>query len=556
MFVNHLRSLIGVDTNDASGDFVRRKRQAGAEALATFISQNQTAGENVISVGDYNAFEVNDGYVDVLGTIKGQPTTSDKVLMASADLVDPDLIDLATTKPGSYSYVESGNAQTLDHIVVTSSLTGGSYHLEAAHINADFPKTYANDATRPERVSDHDPVVGYFTLPSATPVPAVTLSASNLDFGDQVINATSAAKIITLTNSGTAALGITNIAASAEFSEANDCPTSLGSNASCTITVAFAPLSTGAKTGAVTITDDANGSPHSVALTGNGTPVLAPGIGLSAASLDFGAQTITTTSSSKTVTITNTGTADLAISGIVKTDANSDFTSTHNCPASLSKGLTCTITVTFAPKAAGAKTATVTITHSAAGSPHTVTLAGTGTDFAVAPPTGGSASATVNAGQTATFNLQIAGSASFSGNAALSCSGAPDKATCAVSSPSATLSGTTPVSFTTTVTTTAPTTTTAGFQSTPGPRSGVPFIFALALVGLGAIVVVSGSGKKRFRFAGACAALLMAVALSSCGGSSKTTQTIAGTPSGTYTVTVTATANGVTRTLPLTLKVN
>jgi uncharacterized protein len=659
LFVNHLRSLINVDTNDATGDFVRRKRQAGAEALATFISQHQTAGDNVISVGDYNAFEVNDGYVDVLGTIKGTPTPSDKVLMASADLIDPDLIDLATTKPGSYSYVESGNAQTLDHIVVTSSLTARSYHLEPAHINADFPTTYASDVARPERVSDHDPIVGYFTLPSLAPAPAVTLSASNLAFGGQVISTTSDPKSVTLTNSGTVALAITSIVPSGEFSATNDCPASLDSDTSCTITVKFEPVSTGAKTGAITITDDASGSPHSVALTGNGTPVPVPGItlvpaswdfgdlvinttapktitltnsgtatlhlasiggsvgftpthtclaslpagqsctitvtfaptttgaktgaitidddaagnphsvaltgngvpvpapvvSLSATSLDFGAQTMSTTSSNKTVTLTNTGTADLAISGIVKTDANSDFTSTHNCPASLSKGLTCTITVTFAPKAAGAKTATVTITHNAAGTPHTVTLTGKGTDFAVAPPTGGSSTATVSAGQTATFNLQIAGSDSFSGSAALSCSGAPDKTTCTASPATATLSGTTPVNFTVTVTTTAATTGAAGFQSVSGPGSGFPFVLAFALFGLGAIVIFAGTGKRQFRFAGACAALLMVVALSSCG-SSKATQTVPGTQSGTYTLTVLATANGVSRTLPLTLKVN
>lgn len=182
VIVNHLRSLIDVDTVSGTGDFARAKRQAGAEYLASLIAGHQAAGENVISVGDYNAFEFNDGYVDVLGTITGHPTGADQVLLASQDLVDPDLIDLAMTLAADrrYSYVEYGNAQTLDHIVVTGSLLTRQYHLEIAHNNADFPKTLSSDATRPERVSDHDMPVAYFTFPPPQADLATSITADNL----------------------------------------------------------------------------------------------------------------------------------------------------------------------------------------------------------------------------------------------------------------------------------------------------------------------------------------------------------------------------------------
>ena len=55
---------------------VRAKRAAQAEFLANLIQARQAADptERIVSVGDYNAFAVNDGYVDVIGTVKGQPT--------------------------------------------------------------------------------------------------------------------------------------------------------------------------------------------------------------------------------------------------------------------------------------------------------------------------------------------------------------------------------------------------------------------------------------------------------------------------------------------------
>ncbi|HET8667012.1 MAG TPA: endonuclease/exonuclease/phosphatase family protein, partial [Terriglobales bacterium] len=178
IIVNHLRSLIDVDT--VGGDFARRKRQLGAEYLANLIAQHQSAGEHVISVGDYNAYEFNDGLVDVLGTIKGTPTAPGEVLLASDDLIDPNLVDMATTVAPEqrYSYVENGNAQTLDHIVVTGDLLARPYHLEIAHNNSEFPGDLYSNANRSERVSDHDMPVAYFSFPPPAADLSLTMSGS------------------------------------------------------------------------------------------------------------------------------------------------------------------------------------------------------------------------------------------------------------------------------------------------------------------------------------------------------------------------------------------
>ncbi len=162
--VNHLRSLSGIDDPD-DGARVRAKRRAQAEFLAAFIQSLQSADpqERVVSVGDYNAFSFNDGYVDGLGTIKGTPTPVDEVVLASADLVDPDLVELMSDEP-LYSFSFDGNAQALDHVLVSANFASQAA-LRVAHSNTDFPEIYRNDDTRPERLSDHDMLVASFTLP-------------------------------------------------------------------------------------------------------------------------------------------------------------------------------------------------------------------------------------------------------------------------------------------------------------------------------------------------------------------------------------------------------
>src|SRR5204862_2243270 len=122
---------------------IRYKRRAQAEFLANFIQARQSAdpGERIISIGDYNAFQFNDGYVDSIGTIKGTPTPAENVTLASQDLVNPDLVELAPDDPAQYySFLFDGTAQELDHILITQNLAGLSNGLSYGRNNADFPE--------------------------------------------------------------------------------------------------------------------------------------------------------------------------------------------------------------------------------------------------------------------------------------------------------------------------------------------------------------------------------------------------------------------------------
>jgi PKD repeat protein len=109
----------------------------------------------------------------------------------------------------------------------------------------------------------------------AVSAPAVGLSPNSLAFGSQLVGTTSNPLTVSLTNNGTTDLAISGIAASGDFAQLNNCGSSVAASASCTISVSFTPTATGPRSGAVTITDNANGSPHVVSLggTGNNPPV-------------------------------------------------------------------------------------------------------------------------------------------------------------------------------------------------------------------------------------------------------------------------------------------
>ena len=215
---------------------------------------------------------------------------------------------------------------------------------------------------------------------TSAPAPAVGLSATTVLFGNQTVGLTSAAKTVSISNTGTANLVLgtitTNGANAADFAASNCNGSTLAPGASCAVSVTFRPAALNARTAALTIPSNAGGSPHGVALSGSGVAAPLPAIALNPTSLAYGNQTVGTVSAAKVITLTNSGNAALGISSIATTGAG--FAATHNCSASLAASAACTINVTFAPTSANASTGAVTITSTAAGNPHTVGLSGTG----------------------------------------------------------------------------------------------------------------------------------------------------------------------------------
>jgi predicted extracellular nuclease len=182
VIVNHFKSYNGID-DPQDGDRVRNKRRLEAEWLANFVQERQKAdpAERIILCGDFNSFQFNDGYNDLIGILKGKSEPT--VLTPSKATFVTGLVDLIDyiAAPSRYSYSFDGSAQALDHILVNKPLRERLLKFGYGRSNADFPLIYKNDATRPERVSDHDAAVVYLSLdepPPAKPAPAPTPQSS------------------------------------------------------------------------------------------------------------------------------------------------------------------------------------------------------------------------------------------------------------------------------------------------------------------------------------------------------------------------------------------
>jgi hypothetical protein len=202
----------------------------------------------------------------------------------------------------------------------------------------------------------------FVTLSPAAP--AADLSTTSLGFVSQQVGVASPVASATLSNSGTAVLGITSIALTgpnaSDFSQSNTCGLALAAGANCTISIVFTPSASGTRTASVTLTDSLG--VQSIALTGTG---IAPAISFSSTALTFPSQLVGTSSMSQAITVQNTGTAPLPITSVALGGADArDFSETNTCGTNLLDGASCTITIVFTPTAAGSQIATVVLTDS------------------------------------------------------------------------------------------------------------------------------------------------------------------------------------------------
>ena len=160
----HQRSLSGID--GADGARVRAKRHAQALQLSQFIDSLQDAepGVHLVAIGNFNAFEFTDGYVDVMGQVTGNPDPAGALLPAT-DEISQDLTNQTFNMPADqrYSFVFDGNAQSLDHAITTQALDPWVRGAEHSRGNADAPFSFDRTAGTSLRSSDHDGTVLFLT---------------------------------------------------------------------------------------------------------------------------------------------------------------------------------------------------------------------------------------------------------------------------------------------------------------------------------------------------------------------------------------------------------
>ena len=156
----HQRSLSGIEGSD--GARVRQKRHEQAVRLAGFIESlpAEEPGLRLVVIGDFNAFEFTDGYVDVMGQVSGRPDPAG-ALVPATDSITADLTNQTLNMPADerYSFVFDGTAQSLDHALTSQVLDGWMRGAAHSRGNADAPFVFGNDGTTALRSADHDGTV-------------------------------------------------------------------------------------------------------------------------------------------------------------------------------------------------------------------------------------------------------------------------------------------------------------------------------------------------------------------------------------------------------------
>jgi Abnormal spindle-like microcephaly-assoc'd, ASPM-SPD-2-Hydin/FG-GAP-like repeat len=574
----------GMNRGAVLGDF-------NGDGKLDFVTQNQTGNHLDFYLGNGDGtFQATQSFGSDLGpqytfavgnfatggglAVAAVDSGTNLLLFQTAVVVSPAVVDFGSVAVGSTSdlmtvtvtnstpslvnisgiaITEAGPSQEYNQVSTTCGATlavGAS-----CTVQVTFAPTVAGAKSASLEVTDDAPGSPQSATLSGTgtAAPVVTLSGMSLTFASQGVGIQSAAQMVTLTNTGTAALSITNIAITGanntDFGQTNNCTASMAADASCTFNVTFTPGASGARSASLTVTDNAAGSPHAVTLTGTGQ--VQPTATLSLSTLTFAATVSGVSSASQMVTLTNNGGAALAITSIALSGANpGDFMESNGCGASLAASANCTITVTFKPTAGGARAAAVTLTDGAANSPQSIALSGTGEDFTlnVTTPT-----QTIQSGGTADIQIAVTPQGGFTGLITLTCGGAPVHTTCSVVPSSFTptaMPTNVMVSLVTQAQMIAPPSTLSPRQPAVRLLAYPLFLCLLSLLALAAIGVrgVSFGRLRTARLAVMFASVILVgvFGLAGCGSTS-------GVAKGNVNLTITASSSGLSHAAPITV---
>jgi len=306
------------------------------------------------------------------GTVTLSPTSLSfgNVNVGSTSAAQSVTLHNGTASALSIGSIATSGAFTQTNNCASSLAAGGN-----CSINVSFKPTASGAASGTLSITDNatnSPQTASLSGTGVATGGSVTLSPSSFNFGNVAVNNYSNWQAFTLSNSGSGAVSISNVAASGPFDVSSTCGSVLAAASNCTIWVLFAPTANGNFSGTLSVTDSAANSPQTSALSGTGgnggSATLSPG------SLSFGNVTVGSTSAAQAVTLKNNSSGSMTVSSVA---VNGSFAQSNNC-TTLAAGASCTINVTFKPTAAGNASGTLTVTDTATNSPQTASLSGTG----------------------------------------------------------------------------------------------------------------------------------------------------------------------------------
>ncbi len=158
LLVVHMRSRGSIDDN-TDGERVRSKRLQQANSVAAMV-QSITAQQldtPLYVIGDFNAFQFTDGYVDVVGQITGTAIESDNLVWSEPLLVESPLIQAVQTliSEQQYSFVFRGSAQILDNALMNDAALTSLNDIQFVRGQADANINFEDDSSS-LRSTDHD----------------------------------------------------------------------------------------------------------------------------------------------------------------------------------------------------------------------------------------------------------------------------------------------------------------------------------------------------------------------------------------------------------------
>ncbi|MEW8079871.1 MAG: choice-of-anchor D domain-containing protein, partial [Candidatus Thiodiazotropha endolucinida] len=175
-------------------------------------------------------------------------------------------------------------------------------------------------------------------------------SSDSIVFPDTPVNTTSSAETVTITNTGNSSLLDLAVSSSGDFTQSNDCPTTLVANQSCTVSVMASPTTAGDVSGSLDISATDAGRTVSTTVALSVAATIADLV-TSETQLSFPDGTVDASSQPQVVTVTNQGSAPLTINSI---STEGDFSQTNDCGSEITAGSSCDIQVVFTPQSTGA----------------------------------------------------------------------------------------------------------------------------------------------------------------------------------------------------------
>lgn len=211
---------------------------------------------------------------------------------------------------------------------------------------------------------------------TATPAPVGVIDApAAVSFDDQMLGTTSAARAVTLRNTGSADIAVSLVSAQGDFAvSGQDACAVIAPGTACTLGVSFRPTALGDRVGQVVVQSNASSPSVAIALQGRGVPAPTPVLATSATSFAFG-NVLLVDRRSMPLELSNTGTADLAITAL---DATPGFSAEGTCAGRIAPGGRCRLDVTFQPLLPGARRGVLRVSSNAPGAPLEIELSGRG----------------------------------------------------------------------------------------------------------------------------------------------------------------------------------